>query len=135
MSATVRRLDSQQICQECPIFCCRYTSSVKFTSASIPAMYFSRVARIFEDVKVSKQEIECMITCGGTGLGTRVGNNGLQLIDSFELEVHSPEIVFHWLPSHLYILPARGEPQIAKEIILRRTNLTAWNSRYQIADG
>jgi hypothetical protein len=37
----------------------------------LPAMYFSRVARIFEDAEVSKQEIERMIAWVRDDIDTR----------------------------------------------------------------
>jgi hypothetical protein len=51
-------------------------------------MYFSRVARIFQDAEVSKQEFERMIA--GTGMiSTRAGNTGSSLptTDIARLEV------------------------------------------------
>jgi hypothetical protein len=65
----------------------------------LPAMYFSRVSRIFEDAEVSKQEIERMIACGGTGPGmisTRAGNNGLPTTGTWE-----PNILAQSTPAHI----------------------------------
>jgi hypothetical protein len=75
-------------------------------------MYFSRVARIFEDAEVSKQEIERMIACGGTGpgmLSTRVGNSGLLTTGTWE-----PNILAQSTPAHIpmssFSPPAPGVP-------------------------
>jgi hypothetical protein len=65
----------------------------------LPAMYFSRVARIFEDAEVSKQEIERMIACGGTGpgmLSTRAGNSVLPTTGTWE-----PNILAQSTPAHI----------------------------------
>ena len=65
----------------------------------LPAMYFSRVARIFEDAEVSKQEIQRMIDCGGTGPGmmsAQGGNNGLPTTGTWE-----PNILAQSTPAHI----------------------------------
>jgi hypothetical protein len=67
----------------------------------LPAMYFSRVARTFEDAEVSKQEIECMIVCGDRGpemISTRAasGNSVLPTTRTWE-----PNILAQSTPAHI----------------------------------
>ena len=67
----------------------------------LPAMYFSRVARIFEDAEVSKPEIQRMIDCGGSGPGmmtTQFGNSGLPTTGTWE-----PNILAQSTPAHIPI--------------------------------
>jgi hypothetical protein len=66
----------------------------------LPAMYFSRVSRIFEDAEVSKPDIQRIIdACGGTGPGrmsTQVGNGGLPTTGTWE-----PNILAQSTPAHI----------------------------------
>ena len=65
----------------------------------LPAMYFSRVARIFEDAEVTKLEIQRMIDCGGSGPGmmsTHSGNSGLPTSGTWE-----PNILAQSTPAHI----------------------------------
>ena len=79
-----RRLDSHQICQECPTF---YSSVYLHFLLYLPAsMYFSSVVRISENAEVSKQEIERMIiACGGTLLSSYVASSDFYLCFMYSL--------------------------------------------------
>jgi hypothetical protein len=70
----------------------------------LPAMYFSRVSRVFEDAEVSRPDIQRMIDAlgrGGMGPGpglmsTHGGNNGIRTTGTWE-----PNILAQSTPAHI----------------------------------
>ena len=79
----------------------------------IPAMYFSRVARIFEDAEVSKPDIQRMIDAlgrGGTSPGMMSmhgGNNGLPASGTWEPNILAQSTPAH-IPMSTFSTPAPG---------------------------
>ena len=76
----------------------------------LPAMYFSRVSRIFEDAEVSKPEIERLIACGGTGLGmmsTHAGNSSLPTTGTWGANILAQSTPAH-IPMSNFSQPALG---------------------------